>query len=389
MENKFPKGFLWGISTSSYQIEGGNSNSDWWQWEEKGKTQDKSGQACDYWNRWKKDHNLLSELGVNSFRLSLEWSRIELEEGKFSEENIQKYREILQDLKNRNIKTAVTFWHWTSPIWFQEKYGLHRKKSVEIFARYGQKIIDELGDLIDISVILNEPMMPLTSGYLKGKFPPGIRCPIRYKKAFNNLVEAYKIIYAYSKKKFPQTPVGITTLYNFFEPANKFNPIHKLIVWICKKFWNEAFFGKIKAQCDYYGLDYYFHHKLGLTGRKNENKKVSNVGWEIYPQGIYEVLKEIKAKYNLPIYVMENGLADANDKYRAEFIREHIKYMQKAIGEGADIRGYFHWSLMDNFEWLHGFKPRFGLVEINYKTLERRPRKSFYTYKEIISSNKI
>lgn len=389
MENKFPKSFLWGVSTSSYQIEGGNSNSDWWQWEEKGKTQDKSGRACDYWNRWPEDHKLLSELGVNAYRLSLEWSRIEPEEGKFSEEAIEKYREILQDLKNRNVKTVVTFWHWTSPIWFQEKYGFHQKESVEIFARYCQKIVDELGDLIDISVILNEPMMPLALGYLNGKFPPGIKCPRKYFKASKNLSEAYKIIYIYSKEKFSQTPVGITTLYNFFEPANKYNPIDKLIVWVAKKFWNEAFFEKIKSHCDYYGLDYYFHRKLWLFGQKREKtEKVNDMGWEIYPEGIYESLKEIKNKYNMPIYVMENGLADKDDKYRAEFIQDHIKFMQKAMAEGADVRGYFHWSLIDNFEWLKGFEPRFGLVEIDYKNLERKPRKSFYAYKKIISENK-
>ncbi|MCX6764048.1 MAG: glycoside hydrolase family 1 protein [Candidatus Moranbacteria bacterium] len=383
----FPAGFLWGAAISSYQTEDNNSNSDWYALEMKIKQAGESEINCDYWNQWREYHNLLSELGAKAFRLSLEWPRLEPEEGRFSNKNFQHYREILHDLKDRNIKTVVTFWHWTSPVWFQEKYGFHKKESVEIFSRYGKKIIDELGDLIDIAVILNEPMMPLTFGFLLGKFPPYRRCFFKYKKAFRHLSEAYKIIYDYSKKKFPAVPVGVTILYNYFEPANKNNPLHRLIVGVYKKFWNESFFNSIKDKADYFGLDYYFHYRLALTGRKNENKKISDMGWEIYPEGIYEVLKEIKAKYNLPIYILENGLADKDDKYRAEFIRDHLKYVRQAIEGGIDVRGYFYWSLMDNFEWLHGYAPKFGLVAVDSKTLERKPRKSFYFYKSIIEKN--
>jgi len=383
MNKKFPNNFLWGVATSSYQIEGNNSNSDWWQWEEKGKTKDKSGKTCDYWNRWKTDHDLLSELSVNSFRLSLEWSRIEPEEGKFSEEAIGRYREILTDLKNRNIKTVVTFWHWTSPNWFQEKYGLHKKESVEVFARYGKKIVDDLGNLIDIIVVIDEPMMPLVYGFLNGQYPPGIKCPFRYRRASKNLGKAYQEIYSYSKEKNPQISVGITVLYNLFEPINKFNPIDWLIVWVAKKFWNEAFFNKIKS--DYYGLDYYFHRRIGIFGEKEPPKeKINDMGWEIYPEGLEITLKEIWKKYKLPIYIMENGLADAKNKYRSQFIKDHIYHVKRAITDGVDVRGYLHWSFMDNYEWLYGYSPRFGLVEIDYQTMERKPRKSFYVYKELI-----
>jgi len=384
---KFPDNFLWGAATSSYQTEGNNSNSDWWEWEQKGKTKNKSGIACDYWNRWREDHELLSELGVNSFRLSLEWSRIEPEEGVFSFTAIDRYRKMLEDLKKRNIKTVVTFWHWTSPLWFQKKYGWHRKKSVEIFTRYGEKVIDELGDYIDIAVILNEPAMPLVFGFLLGKYPPEKRNPFFCCKAFHNLVKAYKNIYAYIKEKNKRIPTGITTLYNYFEPKYRWCLMSRFLVWAGKKFWNESFFHKIKDSVDYFGLDYYFHDRMSILGIQNENKKVTDVNWEIYPVGIYEVLREIKEKYSLPIYIMENGLADAEDKNRTEFIKDHLAFVSKAIGEGADVRGYFYWSLTDNFEWLYGYAPRFGLVEIDYETLERKPRQSFYAYKKIIKNN--
>jgi beta-glucosidase len=260
---------------------------------------------------------------------------------------------------------------------------------VEIFTRYGEKIIDEFGDHIDIAVILNEPAMPLVFGFLLGKYPPGKVNPLAYLRASKNLAKIYKNIYDYAKEKNKTMPVGITTLYNFFEPKNKRNPIDKFISWCGKKFWNEFFVDKIRGEMDYFGLDYYFHDRMSILGIKNEDKKVTDVNWEIYPEGIYQVLKEIKNKYKLPIYIMENGLADKDDKYRVKFIEDHLKYVNRAITEGAEIKGYFHWSLMDNFEWLYGFEPRFGLVEIDYKTLERKPRESFYVYKEIIKNNGI
>jgi beta-glucosidase len=384
----FPKDFLWGAAISSYQTEGNNFNSDWWEWEQKGKTKDKSGIACDYWNKYKEDHYLLQELGVNSFRLSLEWSRIEPEEGKFSEEAISHYREILQDLKDKNIKIQVTFWHWTSPIWFQEGYGLHHSDARRIIFSHWKKIVDKLGDLIDIAVIINEPMMPLVFGYLNGKFPPGIKYNlVKYKRAFRNLSDAYLDIYKYIKEKNANLPVGITQLYNFVEPKNKINIFSLISVFVYKKFWNESFLNKIKNNIDYIGLDYYFHDKISFFWKSNENLKTNDLGWEIYPEGIYEVLMELKNKYNLPVYVMENGLADADDKYRSEFIRDHLGYILKAKDEGVDVRGYNYWSLTHNFEWLHGFDPRFGPVEIDYKTLERKPRKSYFEYQKIIGEN--
>ena len=218
--NKFPKDFLWGAATASYQVEGGNSNSDWWQWEEKGKTVDKSGLACDYWNRFKNDHNFLEELGVNTFRLSLEWSRIEPEEGVFSQESINHYRKILEDLKRRNIKTTVTLWHWTNPIWFQSKYGFHNKKAIGIFTDYCQKIVDELGDLIDIYVVINEPMVPLGMGFLGGVYPPGFRNPFKFYRALDNIAKAYRNVYGIIHKKYDNAQVGTSFLYNWYEKAD-------------------------------------------------------------------------------------------------------------------------------------------------------------------------
>lgn len=392
MKYSFPENFLWGVAYSSHQVEGNNKNNDWWRWEEKGKTKDRSGWACDSWNRYPVDHKLAQDLGCNAFRLSLEWSRIEPEEGKFSNEAIEHYRKVLQDLKSRGMKRVVTLWHWTSPLWFADKYGWHKKESVDLFVRYCEKVIEELGEEIEFLITINEPMMPLNFGFLLGKFTPGIKCPFKFKKARKNLITAHKSCFEKAKKIKPDILVGITQLYNYFEPFNKNSIFWRYIVNKISYFNNHYFIDKIKDWQDFIGVDYYFHDRVKLNYRypfykKNENKKVNDLGWEIYPEGIYHICKDAFSRYKKPVYVFENGLADAGDKYRAEFIKDHLKWLHKAISEGADVRGYFHWSLIDNFEWLHGFNPRFGLCAMDYQTMERKPRPSYYEYQKIIKNN--
>ncbi len=398
MDNKFPKDFLWGVATSAYQVEGNNFNSDWWEWEQKGKTKEKSGIACDYWNKYKEDHNLVQELGCNIFRLSLEWSRIEPEEGIFSEEAIRHYREILQDLKDKNIKTQVTFWWWVSPTWFQNKYGFHKKSSIKIFTRYIEKSVKELRDLIDMFQVINEPMVPLGMGYIVGLFPPGKKNPFSFWLALKNIskayVESYKIIHSIK----PNALVGMAHLYNWYD-SGRSNILGRLVYKISKWFRVLAFNHRIKGYQDFFGLNYYRLGKINL--RKWKSKKINffieedekNVmGWIAYPEGIYKVIKEASSDYKIPIYITENGFPfglGLDDYSRVEIIKNSLKYVKKAIDEGIDIIGYNYWSLLDNYEWLYGFEPRFGLVEIDYKTLERKPRKSFYEYKNIIQNSKI
>lgn len=395
-KSQFPKGFLWGAAISSYQTEGNNSNSDWWEWEQKRKIKDKSGMACDYWNRWREDHKLLSELGVNAFRLSLEWSRIEPEEGKFSQEAIAHYRELLRDLKNRNIKTVVTLWHWTSPIWFQKKYGWYKKASVKVFAEYVEKITKELGDLIDIFQVINEPMVPLGQGYLTGLFPPGRRNPLKLWLALSNIAQAYVKAYEIIHSIKPDAQVGMTHLYNWYE-SGKSNALGKIIYGISKWFRVVAFNRRIKGCQDFFGLNYYRLGKINLLKIKSrklnffiEEDENNIMGWIAYPEGIYKAIKEASQDHKIPIYITENGFptdVGINDDERVKFIQDHLRFVKKAMEEGADVRGYNYWSLLDNYEWLYGFAPRFGLVEIDYKTLERKLRKSFWVYKKIIENN--
>ena len=388
---KFPAGFLWGAGTSSHQVEGGNINNDWHEWEQKGKTKEKSGIACDYWNRFSEDHAIARELDLNAFRISLEWSRIEPEEGKFSEEAMEHYRQILEDMKGRGLKRIVTLNHYTLPAWFSHKIGWHKKESSQYFAKYSEKVIQKLGDEIDLVVTINEPRLVINRGYLTGDYPPGKRMrPILFLKARKNLAEAHRKSYDIIKKIRPELPVGITQFTNDFDYFGK----GRWENWLTEKiedFYNWHFFDEIGDKQDFIGINYYYGAKVKLTYPFFElatyEKKVTDMGWGIMPEGIYEVIMDAWKKYKKPIYILENGIADQADKYRTEFIKGHLRAVHKAIRKGADVRGYFHWSLVDNFEWNSGYAMKFGLCEVDRQTLERRIRPSAREYARICKSN--
>jgi len=384
--NNFPKDFLWGVAYSSHQVEGGNEN-DWTLWEDQGKTAEKSGAACDSWNRFEEDHELAKNLGCGGFRMSLEWSRIEPENGEFSEEAIEHYRKILRNIKKQGMKRVVTLWHWGLPQWFSESYGWHDKKSVEYFSRYCQKVIDELGGEIDIFLTMNEPTIPLNKGYLVGVFPPGKRNPYRFFRARGNMIEAHKKCFKIVKDNNSKILVGITQFCNTFG-ASKFLGIFEALIRKFQNFYNWGFIDKNPECHDFVGIDYYATFEFRILPpfikRKTTKSRWTNIGWGIYPQGIKDICLEAHRKFKKPIYIFENGLADEDDRYRIDFIKEHLDKLEEVIRDGVDVRGYFHWSLLDNFEWNLGYGPKFGLCEVNRKTFKRKPRSSYYVYRRMI-----
>jgi beta-glucosidase len=236
---------------------------------------------------------------------------------------------------------------------------------------------------------MNEPTVPLNKGYLAGVFPPGKIDPWSYFQARKNMIEGHIKCYKLIKKSFPHLPVGITQFCNTFENRGF------LKKWVEKfqDFYNWGFAGSDKNCHDFIGIDYYatFEPKFFPPSikRKTTRDRWTDIDWGIYPRGIYEICMDAHKKFKKPIYIFENGLADAEDRYRADFVKEHLEYLKKAIDEGADVRGYFHWSLLDNFEWNLAYGPKFGLCEVDFKTMERKPRGSYYVYKEIIDKNRV
>lgn len=370
---KFPKGFLWGSATSSYQVEGGIDNCDW-------SKEFPAGRACDHYHLYEKDFDLVEELNQNVHRFSIEWSRIEPEKGRFDEEEIEHYREVLKSLDRRGIKTMVTLHHFTNPQWVADEGGWKNRKVVDYFVRYSKKMISELDDLVDFWVTINEPFVIASGWHIWANWPPQERNLLSFVRVVLNQIRAHNRIYGETDQ------MGIVKNNSYLEPLSN-SWLDKLTTKIAHYFVNEYFLNRVEF--DFIGLNYYFHARIKFPGKQdNENKVVSDLGWEIYPEGIYHVLKDLD-KYGKPIYITENGLADKNDDLRKRFIKNHLLWTHRAIEEGVDVRGYLHWSLMDNFEWAEGFEPRFGLIEIDYETLERKVRDSARYYSQIAKNNAV
>jgi len=329
----------------------------------------------------------MRKLNQNAYRFSIEWSRIEPEEGKFDKREIEHYRKVLQELKSRGIKAMVTLHHFTLPLWLAKIGGFANKKSIFYFHRFAKKLFLEYQNFVDLWITFNEPLIYASKSYLEGVFPPKRKNPILFFRVLKNQIAAHKEVYQDFHDKRANVQVGAAKNNIYFESFHGKSPLDKLSVFLARYFWNEYLLNRIKNHLDFIGLNYYFHNKVQFPFfKRNENKIVSDLNWEIYPEGIYYVLKELQ-KYRLPIYITENGLADAKDILRADFIKNHLSFIHKAIGERIDVKGYFHWSFMDNFEWEKGFVPRFGLIEIDYETLERKPRPSAFYYAQICKNN--
>ncbi|MCD6410527.1 glycoside hydrolase family 1 protein [bacterium] len=379
---RFPENFLWGAATAAYQVEGGNIYSDWNDYYP-------AGIACDHYHKYQEDFDWVTTLNQNAHRFSIEWSRIEKKEGRFDQKEIEHYRKILLSLKEKKIKTVLTLFHFTLPKWFQQKGGFAKQKNIFYFERFANRIFDEYKNLVDFWVVINEPQVYAAQGYLLKIWPPKKRSLMLYLRVLRNLILAHKIVYKSFHQKESQVRIGIAKNNQFFEPYNSKSASDKSIVKIANWWQNYYFLNKLTNHLDFIGLNYYFHNKIKFPFFiKNENKIVSDIGWEIYPKGIYFTLKDLK-QYSLPIYITENGVADKKDSLREKFIKDHLYWIWRAIQEKVDIRGYFHWSLLDNFEWEKRFEPRFGLIEVDYKTLERKPRKSAFYYAQICKTNQI
>lgn len=377
---KFPEGFYWGAATASYQVEGGIENCDWAQAAREGKVP-VCGRACDHYSRYKSDFDLAKELGHNCHRISIEWARIEPREGQFDEKEIEHYLNVLTALRERHIKPFVTLWHFTLPEWLAEQGGFENPKAVEYFARYAGYVAQKLGNDCRHFSTINEPLVFASLGWIRGAWPPFKRNAfLQYLRVQKNLAAAHNAAYDAIQVHAFGAEVSIVHHIVLFH-ANG-NPVNKLRAWVMNQLATHWFIHRVRDKCDSIGVNYYQHKKFGDS--KTYDK--TDMGWDVYPEGLCNALLMLK-KYNLPLWVSEAGVADAGDRIRANYITRLINCMHVAIQKGADVRGFMYWSLLDNYEWAAGFDKRFGLVEIDYATLERKIRPSAYVYKQIIEQN--
>ncbi len=394
---KFPDGFLWGAATSAHQVEGNNLNSDWWDWEQTQEENHRSQEACDQYNKYEQDFDLAKSLNHNAHRLSIEWSRIEKEEGVFDEKEIEHYKKVLAALKKRGIEPMVTLHHFTNPLWFAKKGGWENFKAPYYFERYVKVIISKLKGYANLWITINEPQVYAYMGYLTALWPPQRKNNLKAFIVIWNMARAHNKAYKTIHKISPEAQVGIAHNVGSFDSFHHHSIRETFVVWFADITQNHFFYKLtgIKTH-DFIGLNYYFNKYISFNGERAKlpsivdvavtKKEVTDMGWEIYPEGIFDVIMDL-SDYHLPIYITENGLASTNDDRRCRFLISYLKEVYHAIQTGAHVKGYFHWSLIDNFEWADGFKPRFGLIEMDYATQKRRVRDSARVYAQIIKNN--
>jgi len=396
----FPSSFLWGAAISSYQTEGANYNSDWYLWEKKKKIQE-AARAANHYELFSRDFKLAKELNLGAVRLSFEWARINPQPGVYIEEEINHYKEVIQTLKILGLKPFVTLHHFTNPIWVAESGGFESSKNIGHFLAYLKRIVEEFKDDIQHWSIFNEPLVYVYNGYICGRWVPGVKSIRIARKVSSNITSAYIEGYKEIKSIYNGEASSYVSLVNHirkFSPCPDFNFGQNSISACLKdKLSNFGIINYLtKKSClDYLAVNYYCKEYVkfkGLVGaecmHQFHKERKNYLGWYIYPQGFYELLKKFK-HYDLPIYIMENGTAEIEDSLYKDYLSSHLQSVARAISDGVDIKGYFWWSLIDNFEWDYGFSPKFGLIDVNYDTFERRIKPFALTYAKICKENRI
>lgn len=407
--NTFPKNFLWGASVAAHQVEGNNHNQwsvwelenakslaaqseyhyhdlDSWKHSAKQATNPDnyiSGAASGHFDNYEKDFDILQHLNMNAFRFSIEWSRVEPTEGSWDAAAIQHYKQYIAALKKRDIEPVVTLFHFTLPVWFAEKGGFEKRSNVQYFTRFAEKIISELGINVRTIITINEPEVYAFESYYEGHWPPNISSKRTLRTVMNNLAYAHnqaaKAIHGLNRRY----KVSIAKNSNYFYAGDDAVLSRKTADFM-QYFQDDYLLKKVIKNCDFIGVNYYFSHRVYGYRIHNPDEKLSDLGWDLSPANIQQALERLHDKYDLPLLITENGLADSQDQYRQWWITQTIMGMQKAIEHGVKLEGYLHWSLLDNFEWDKGKWPRFGLIAVDYQTMKRSPRSSAVWFAKVI-----
>ena len=411
--SNFPKHFFWGGSTAAHQVEGNNHNQ-WTVWElahakEQAQTAHQrlswlpnwneikdeaeepnnyiSGKGIDHYKRYKEDFEIAKKLNLNAFRFTIEWSRLEPEEGKWDASQFDHYKKYIKELRYQKLEPFLTLWHWTVPQWFYEKGGFEKKENLKYFNRYVKRICEELLDDVEYVITINEPNVDISFGYLVGLHPPAERSFLKFAKVYRHMAILHKKSYTMLKMHKPTLQVGFSQQLANIQAKRPHNFFDQLTTYWMRYFWNWSFLRRARHHQDFVGVNYYFSdYYSGIGRRHNPKVPLNDMGWYMEPEGIYPLLLRVWTKFKKPIYITENGLADANDQHRQWWIEETMVAMERALSEGVDLRGYFHWSLLDNFEWQDGWWPKFGLVAVDRKhDMKRTIRPSAKWYAQVIS----
>lgn len=405
----FSKHFLWGAATSAHQVEGGNHNT-WSVWELEnaralaaralyqygdlsswGHTSKLatnpanyvSGRAVDHYKRYEQDFDLLGDLNMNAFRFSIEWSRIEPQEGAWNVEAIAHYKTYIDTLHKRGIEPVMTLFHFTLPVWFAEKGGFEKRANIKYFLRYVEKVMEELSTNVRYAITINEPNIYSERSYHEGAWPPNTQSNWKTFAVMNNLIRAHNQAAVLIHKLKPRMKVSIAyhTAYIY---AGDDAWLSQLSASFMQYVHDDYYLKRVYKNCDFLGINYYRSYRVYGYRIHNPEQHHSDLGWEISPDNIEHALVRLHDKYKLPILITENGIADARDEKRQAWIEATIRAMLAAQSEGVNLIGYLHWSLLDNIELDSGRWPRFGLAQVNYLTMERKLRPSAVWFGKVI-----
>ncbi len=427
------KDFIFGVATSSYQIEGG-TDKDWpciWDsfCEQPGAIRDESngGIACKHVDYWRTDTDLISDLGVDAYRLSISWPRVMDPEGELIAKGISFYRRLLSRLKQKGIKTWVTLYHWDLPQYLEDHGGWLNRDTAFAFFHYAKRVTAALADLVDSWTTLNEPFCSAYLGYEIGIHAPGKLGKQNGKKAAHHLLLAHGLAMQAMQETVPDTPKGIVLNFSPCYPASDSQPDHyaarladdSFNQWYIKPILEgeypellsdvpESYRPDIQSgdmdiishPIDFIGVNYYTRTIYASDGHQGfkevkpgRNVQVTAMGWEVFPDGLRDLLTDLNKRYTLPpVYITENGAAfhdqdtvgHVHDEQRTHYINQHFNAVHQAVEQGVDVRGFFVWSLMDNFEWAEGYTQRFGIIHVDYRTQQREFKTSALAYQRFL-----
>jgi beta-glucosidase len=375
-EFAFPERFVWGTATAAHQIEGGNVNNDWWDFEHDpaSRCADVSGDACDSFNRYSEDIALVAALGLDSYRFSLEWSRIEPEEGEFSLVALDHYRRMAAACHEAGVMPVVTYHHFTHPRWLAAAGTWEALHAPDRFARFCERATGHLGDLVGMACTLNEPNVVATMGWRHGIFPPGVRDRVRRDVVNAALVAAHGKAVDAIRSGPGEFPVGLTLSMTDYQLQPGGDEWLERVRRPSEDVFLEAIGGD-----DFIGVQTYTRERVGPDGfvGPEEGVPTTQMGYEFWPEALEGTIRRAaEVSGGLPIYVTENGIGTDDDEMRTEYVRRALAGLGRCLDDGIDVRGYFYWSLLDNFEWVLGYGPTFGIVAVDRQSFERRPKPS-------------
>ncbi|MDZ7706205.1 MAG: GH1 family beta-glucosidase [Trueperaceae bacterium] len=437
----FPPNFIWGTATAAYQIEGaaredGRGPSIWDVFSSTpGKTLngDTGEVACDHYHRWEQDFDLMNDIGVDAYRFSVAWPRIIPQgTGEVNEQGLDFYDRLVDGMLERGIKPFCTLYHWDLPQPLQDQMGWANRAVVDAFVRYADVVTKRLGDRVSAYATLNEPWCSAELGYIKGEHAPGLQDRQLGLRAAHHLLLAHGSALPVMRANAPEAQHGIVLNFNPSYPASD-DPEDVAAARRLDGMFNRWYLDPVlkgrypddiwqgygsdvpdvhdgdlevmSGPIDFLGVNYYSRAVLAhdpdgdwpnLRGVSFDAER-TDMGWEVYPEGLSDLLRRLEHDYDLPpVYITENGAAypdkvddgEVRDEDRISYIRRHLEAVSDAMAHGVDVRGYFAWSLMDNFEWAFGYSKRFGLVYVDYETLQRIPKHSAHWYRDYIEQQK-